>query len=368
MGLNWILEVVSFLVPGFRMWYLTDAYNILIGVSIFLIFVCKRKIMRKLTKLYIRHSKSQWYPGNSTRSNTSSSENSQETQTLQMCANPKGPGYNASLYRVLPNSYGCLTKIDSSHFCVDFYMSESNGIKFAFWITPESDTGSKHNKSEYFQNAAMFISCFFLLLVLIVYALLAELRNLGGLILIAYVVSLFFALLFLAIIRIQQHSENMCYGLRKIVSNPSTNIKGLILPRPSLNEKARIMDKKNINNAPKYVLPCRGYAKARPIHRRGESIKYMMYSIYAWGVPLALTIMLVSINASDLSDKPWVIKPFHMNLGCFIEEHNRLLLRKQLDMSLTNIKKRTKQGTLQYTAGDGNPANNCPVLVFEETY
>lgn len=50
MGLNWLLEIISFLYPGFKMWYITDAYNILIGLAIFLIFVCKKKILKKLIK------------------------------------------------------------------------------------------------------------------------------------------------------------------------------------------------------------------------------------------------------------------------------------------------------------------------------
>lgn len=50
MGLNWVLEIISFVWPGFKMWYITDTYNILIGLAIFLIFVCKRKIFRMLFK------------------------------------------------------------------------------------------------------------------------------------------------------------------------------------------------------------------------------------------------------------------------------------------------------------------------------
>ncbi|KAI8437020.1 hypothetical protein MSG28_010414, partial [Choristoneura fumiferana] len=50
MGVSWVLEVVSFLAPQFSVWYLTDAYNLLIGVSIFLIFICKKKIYNKLRK------------------------------------------------------------------------------------------------------------------------------------------------------------------------------------------------------------------------------------------------------------------------------------------------------------------------------
>ncbi|KAI5635792.1 7 transmembrane receptor (Secretin family) domain-containing protein [Phthorimaea operculella] len=51
MGINWLLEVISAIYPvadGF--WIITDAYNVLIGLIIFIIFVCKRKIFRLMKK------------------------------------------------------------------------------------------------------------------------------------------------------------------------------------------------------------------------------------------------------------------------------------------------------------------------------
>ncbi|XP_013145254.1 PREDICTED: G-protein coupled receptor Mth2-like [Papilio polytes] len=53
MGINWILEVVSALYPDAEyIWMFTDAYNLLIGVIIFFIFVCKRKIFHLIKKRY----------------------------------------------------------------------------------------------------------------------------------------------------------------------------------------------------------------------------------------------------------------------------------------------------------------------------
>ncbi|XP_013194890.1 probable G-protein coupled receptor Mth-like 3 isoform X3 [Amyelois transitella] len=53
MGINWILEVISAIYPELEnFWKITDAYNVLIGVTIFLIFVCKRKIFRLIKKRY----------------------------------------------------------------------------------------------------------------------------------------------------------------------------------------------------------------------------------------------------------------------------------------------------------------------------
>ncbi|XP_013145251.1 PREDICTED: G-protein coupled receptor Mth2-like isoform X3 [Papilio polytes] len=51
MGINWILEVVSALYPDAEyIWMFTDAYNLLIGVTVFFIFVCKRKIFHLIKK------------------------------------------------------------------------------------------------------------------------------------------------------------------------------------------------------------------------------------------------------------------------------------------------------------------------------
>ncbi|XP_026327097.1 G-protein coupled receptor Mth2-like isoform X2 [Hyposmocoma kahamanoa] len=55
MGVNWILEVVSALYPQHaHIWRYMDAYNVLIGLIIFIIFVCKRKIFRLMKKRYLQ--------------------------------------------------------------------------------------------------------------------------------------------------------------------------------------------------------------------------------------------------------------------------------------------------------------------------
>ncbi|XP_049873704.1 G-protein coupled receptor Mth2-like isoform X3 [Pectinophora gossypiella] len=53
MGINWLLEVISALYPDADyLWRYTDAYNVLIGLITFIIFVCKRKIFRLMKKRY----------------------------------------------------------------------------------------------------------------------------------------------------------------------------------------------------------------------------------------------------------------------------------------------------------------------------
>nr|AEM43038.1 methuselah-like protein 10 [Bombyx mori] len=54
MGVSWILEVVSAIYPEAEdIWKFTDAYNVLIGLIIFIIFVCKRKIFRLIKKRFV---------------------------------------------------------------------------------------------------------------------------------------------------------------------------------------------------------------------------------------------------------------------------------------------------------------------------
>ncbi|XP_075977842.1 putative G-protein coupled receptor Mth-like 3 [Anticarsia gemmatalis] len=55
MGVNWLLEVVSSLyATEHYIWKFTDAYNVLIGLIIFIIFVCKKNTLKMIRKRY-RH-------------------------------------------------------------------------------------------------------------------------------------------------------------------------------------------------------------------------------------------------------------------------------------------------------------------------
>ncbi|CAH2095973.1 unnamed protein product [Euphydryas editha] len=51
MGINWLLEVISALYPkADYIWRFVDSYNVLVGLIIFIIFVCKRKIFGLMKK------------------------------------------------------------------------------------------------------------------------------------------------------------------------------------------------------------------------------------------------------------------------------------------------------------------------------
>nr|QZD25055.1 GPCR22 [Spodoptera exigua] len=206
-----------------------------------------------------------------------------------------------------PNSYNRWIGIPPSNFCIDYrFIEKKNLTRLGYWITIP---GSKDTpKSSMFMTCATLVSCFFMLLVLIVYSLLPELQNLCGLILMAYVASLFMAFLLLAIIQIKVHPSITCVGL-------TFSIYFFFLASFCWMS---VMS---------YDIwwTFRGYAKARPIHRRGERFKFMMYCLYAWGLPLAMTICLGVLNTVDMKHLPWFVTPHIPIHGCFIEGGEKLL-------------------------------------------
>jgi hypothetical protein len=84
MGVNWIMEVISWAAGGPEyLWYFTDLGNILQGVLIFIIFVCKQKVRRILVRKFCPQCANRSgyrFPG-STRSRPTTSHSSSYTYT-----------------------------------------------------------------------------------------------------------------------------------------------------------------------------------------------------------------------------------------------------------------------------------------------
>ena len=56
MGVSWMMEIISFVVGGISkeyIWIPTDIINILTGIFIFVIFVCKRNVWKLLTQKWV---------------------------------------------------------------------------------------------------------------------------------------------------------------------------------------------------------------------------------------------------------------------------------------------------------------------------
>ncbi|XP_046681532.1 G-protein coupled receptor Mth2-like [Homalodisca vitripennis] len=85
MGINWVMELVSFAVGGPKsLWFVTDLGNTLQGLLIFIIFVCKRRILGKLNqKLCPR-----WELVAPTSSSSRSQASSRKTRTTSPSRTP----------------------------------------------------------------------------------------------------------------------------------------------------------------------------------------------------------------------------------------------------------------------------------------
>ncbi|XP_049873714.1 G-protein coupled receptor Mth2-like [Pectinophora gossypiella] len=213
------------------------------------------------------------------------------------------------LYQEVPNHFMRWYRHNTSRYCVEYQLP----IKAIGMVRPEVRfwtiiDGTASEGSDSYITIGLLISCFFLILVLVVYSILPELRNLSGMVLMAYVSSLFGAFFILALIQVKRHSNPVCSGLTY------TTYFMFLASFCWMN-----------------IMSCdiwwtfRGYAKARPIHRRGECFKFVMYCIYAWGLPAALTIMLVALNETDMRSKPWFVQPNIGQYGCFFGESEKLL-------------------------------------------
>ncbi|CAH4028298.1 unnamed protein product [Pieris brassicae] len=189
-----------------------------------------------------------------------------------------------------------------ARFCLDY--ANGTDVTIEFWIGFSFVIA---HSTEHV-SIALIISSFFLALLLVVYAVLPELRNIGGMVLMAYVFSLLVAFLALATLQIGFYGNDSCMNLTIVIyffflaAFAWTNVMSYDI-----------------------WWTFRGYAKARPIHRIGEKFKFCMYCLYAWGVPLAMILVLLVLNAVDFSDQPWIIKPFPPKRGCFLQNEQKLV-------------------------------------------
>ncbi|KAM3965143.1 G-protein coupled receptor Mth2-like [Aphomia sociella] len=212
-----------------------------------------------------------------------------------------------TIFLELPNAFSRWTSLKPSNYCLD-YILPNKRVKVPeinIWAILEDEDSLESNV---YMRYGMLVSCVFMAVVLWVYCLLPELRNLCGLVLMAYVASLLIAFLMLAIIQTFIFTDVECLWLTFTVY-------------------FFFMASFCWMNIMSYDIwwTFRGYAKARPIHRRGECFKFCMYSIYGWGVPLGLTAFLGIINEMDLKHVPWFITPQIPDKGCFLEDGQKLV-------------------------------------------
>ncbi|XP_045772430.1 G-protein coupled receptor Mth2-like [Maniola jurtina] len=250
------------------------------------------------------------------------------------------------MYMEFPNAYSRWTRVED--FCVDYVVTdETTGDVEVYNLLVMASTEEVGVQSYYYYY--LITSCVFLILVLLVYMILPELRNLGGMILMAYTSSLLMGFILLAVM--QSGDIVKCIEL-------TASIYFFLLATFCWMSVMSV----------DIWWTFRGYAKARPIHRRGESFKFCMYCLYGWGLPGVMTIGLVVVNEADLSHMPWIIKPLIPKGGCFLQEGQKLvylyipllflILSNWLFFLMTayNIRRLMRGTAVLNTAAAGNPA------------
>nr|XP_026499806.1 G-protein coupled receptor Mth2-like isoform X2 [Vanessa tameamea] len=214
---------------------------------------------------------------------------------------------NLDLLFQQPNSAPEVKTVNNDKFCVDYELTSDTFSPIfgaIFEEEPQKDT--------VFTILALLTSSIFLLLVLIIYALLKELRNLKGKILIAIVFSLMSAFILLATLKIifnntsVQVSEEFCYGF-------TASIYFLFLSA---------LCWMNVMSFDIWWT-LRRMTTRRTVRRREGHYKFTVYCIYGWGMPLAMAIGLIAIDVSEIPES--IVKPNIILNGCFLADKAKLL-------------------------------------------
>ncbi|CAB3227197.1 unnamed protein product [Arctia plantaginis] len=187
-------------------------------------------------------------------------------------------------------------------FCVDFLSWKRNTKhKLVFQLNPEPE--QDEDAKNLFNVAGMLISSFFMCLVLVVYALLPNLQNIAGKVLMAYLFSL-----------------SVGYILRalQILDFVSTLTVSFSCSELSPAFYYFLLSSFFWLNIMSFDLfwTLRGQRKCRDIHRQGEGVKFFYYSIYAWGTPLLITLLVIIVEKQELYSDSKYEPPFS---NCFAD-------------------------------------------------
>uniref|UniRef100_A0A1E1W882 G-protein coupled receptors family 2 profile 2 domain-containing protein n=1 Tax=Pectinophora gossypiella TaxID=13191 RepID=A0A1E1W882_PECGO len=212
------------------------------------------------------------------------------------------------LYQEAPNRLIRWHELNRDEFCVDYRLMDDGKVgQPRFWTVLKATgiTGADSH-DVMFYIIGMFISCVFLMVVLVVYALLPELHTLSGMILMAYVSSLLMAFLLLGIIQLQQFSENVCFGL-------------------AYSTYFFLMASFCWMTIMSYDLWCLNCHCGRITSKIKARRKFRNYCLSAWGVAAGLTIFLIITNHISMPNLRWFVTPNIPNQGCFIAGDEKLL-------------------------------------------
>ncbi|XP_063624768.1 G-protein coupled receptor Mth2-like [Cydia splendana] len=160
--------------------------------------------------------------------------------------------------------------------------------------------------------SCMLVSCVFLLLVLAVYLVLPELRNLAGWMMMTYVSSLT-ATFMTRTLQILLIKYTMISKAKRVWIG--------LLAHYTVVASFTWMNVMSFD----IWWSMRGFRKMRQIHRRGILVKFGWYSLYGWGAPLLLILFIIIVENQDLTHVPDFVKSNYMNQMGSIEGEELLL-------------------------------------------
>ncbi|XP_063624837.1 G-protein coupled receptor Mth2-like [Cydia splendana] len=204
---------------------------------------------------------------------------------------------------------------EPGEFCIDNEVSMLDGKLESTTPTPlvcvaRPSEPPPSNRRALTSAYGLLVSCVFLLLVLAVYALLPELRNLAGLILMACMAT-YFAFFFIRIVHVfGNESEvlltNGCVALTIIFHylTISTFCWMNVMSFDIWWTFRRVRKSKT--------------------HRRGIMYKFRWYCVYAWGLPMLATLFVIIVDRLDLSHMPNFVQP-HLFSMCYFDPDTHLL-------------------------------------------
>ncbi|CAH0585546.1 unnamed protein product [Chrysodeixis includens] len=211
--------------------------------------------------------------------------------------------HNGVLKIEFPNTYNGFYTIEKDNFCVDnavnYYRRPATLHKY-YAILPDPPESPPFNPILF--CSANGTTVFFLLLVLIIYAMLPELHNSCGMIVIMFVVGLLGTYLTLTILALAFWAAKSCMIMTSVIYYFSLS-SYFWLTVMSFD----------------IWWTFRRFVKVRPPRQGSETAKYVLYGLYAGVIPLLMTVGLVIVNNMNLKHLPWFITPHVPDHGCFLE-------------------------------------------------
>ncbi|KAK4872683.1 hypothetical protein RN001_014712 [Aquatica leii] len=298
MGVNWIMEIVSWAVtwqvgsvPS-SVWYLTDLCNALYGVIIFFIFACKKKIWNTLKtrkcceeKYVLRDNICVYNDTHRLSFGVHQKDALVDGTSLQREVITGVPNCPNNFYRLDPGDYpedefflqedGQLWSPDGDNYIsLDTYCLETTNENL--WALVCVPVTVEHEKT--INTAGMMVSMPFLLATFIAYALLPK-KNIHAKSLMCYVSSLFLAYVFLCIINSEYLAKTLCI-ITGLACLYFFSVSFVWMNVMSIDIWWTFSGTRDFSGNTRYA--------ARK--------QFMLYNLYAWGVPFVVVLIVGLLN------------------------------------------------------------------------